>query len=344
MEDVFQSISSVGQHPRNTSDTHIILEQLGHRLDREVERKYKESKEHGLEGMDITHDIESRIDIKEPLRECAPLWDGGYVMCGLTGSGEMFTLRDPWGIRPAFYYVDDEIVVVASERPVIQTVLNVTTSAVRELKRGEVITIDRSGKKVEVTQLLEPRENQACSFERIYFSRGSDEDIYKERKQLGEQLIPNILESIDYDLAHSVFSFIPNTAEVAYFGMLEGLENYLNQKKIELIKGRNGNLTEKDIEEILSLRVRSEKVAIKDIKLRTFISEDNSRRDLAGHVYDITYGTIEPGVDNLVVIDDSIVRGTTFKESIISILARLQPKRIVVVSSAPKSVTQTTTV
>ncbi|MDO5035915.1 MAG: amidophosphoribosyltransferase [Porphyromonas sp.] len=333
---IFESISSVGQHPRNTSDTHILLEQMGHRLDREVERKFVESKAKGLTEMDITHDIEARIDIKQPLKECAPLWDGGYVMCGLTGSGEMFALRDPWGIRPAFYYYDEEIVVVASERPVIQTVLNVKAREVHELQRGEVITIDRSGEQVEVTQLLEPKENKACSFERIYFSRGGDRDIYRERKKLGEQLVPKILESVDYDLEHSVFSFIPNTAEVSYFGMLEGMDHYLNEQKTRIFLDAKQKLSEEEVRKVLSQRVRSEKVAIKDVKLRTFISEDNSRKDLAGHVYDITYGTIEPKVDNLVIIDDSIVRGTTLRESIIGILSRLDPKRIVIVSSAPQ--------
>lgn len=332
---IFDQISSVGQHPRNTSDTHIILEQLGHRLDREVEHKFRESKAKGLTGMDITHDIEARMDMTQPLRECAPLWDGGYVMCGMTGSGELFALRDPWGIRPAFYYIDEEIVVVASERAVIQTVMNKPYESVKELQRGEALTINRTSTKIEITQVLEPRNNQACSFERIYFSRGSDQDIYTERKHLGEQLVPEILENIDYDLDHTVFSFIPNTAEVAYFGMLEGVDKYLNRQKLDTLR-QHQEMTDEEIQHLLSQRVRSEKVVIKDIKLRTFISEGNSRKDLAQHVYDITYGSVRKGVDNLVVIDDSIVRGTTLRESILSILDRLGPKRIIIVSSAPQ--------
>ncbi|WP_298629583.1 amidophosphoribosyltransferase [uncultured Porphyromonas sp.] len=332
---IFDSIASVGQHPRSNSDTHILLEQLGHRLDREVEHKFRESKAKGLTGMDITHDIESRIDTTIPLKECAPLWDGGYTMCGLTGSGEMFMLRDPWGIRPAFYYFDDEIVVCASERAVIQTVLNVSADSVHELERGNALTINKTGSQIKVSNILSPNENKACSFERIYFSRGSDRDIYKERKKLGEQLIPDVLKAIDNDIDHSVFSFIPNTAETCYFGMIEGMERHFNHWKAEKILD-NPQMSKDEIYALLDKRVRSEKVVIKDIKLRTFISEGASRTDLAQHVYDITYGTVEKGVDNLVVIDDSVVRGTTLKESIIRILDRLHPKKIVVVSSAPQ--------
>ncbi len=335
VQSIFEKISSVGQHPRNTSDTHIILEQVGHRLDREVEHRFRESKAKGLTGMDITHDIEARIDLARPLEECAPDWDGGYAMCCLTGSGEMSVVRDPWGIRPAFYYIDDEIVVVASERPVIQTVMNLTDDKVQELMPGQALTIDRTAEKVLVRQILEPKENKACSFERIYFSRGSDFDIYKERKQLGKNLVGQILRSIDNDLDHSVFSFIPNTAEVAYFGMVEGLNEHLNGLKAEQINGGKA-LSREEISKILERRIRSEKVAIKDIKLRTFIAEGASRNDLAGHVYDITYGSINRGKDNLVVIDDSIVRGTTLRESIISILDRLGPKKIIIVSSSPQ--------
>lgn len=332
---IFDKIVSVGQHPRNMSDTHILLEQIGHRLDREVEHRFRESKAKGLTGMDITNDIEARINLTTPLKECSPDWDGGYAMCGLTGSGEMYVMRDPWGIRPAFYYIDEEIVVVASERPVIQTVLNVTYDRVQELHPGQAITIDRTGEKIELTQILEPKENKACSFERIYFSRGSDIDIYKERKQLGKNLVPQILKSIGGDLEHAVFSFIPNTAEVAYFGMIEGLNEYLNKIKAErIISG--ADLSKEEIETILQSRIRAEKVAIKDIKLRTFIAEGTSRNDLAGHVYDVTYGSLKRGEDALVVIDDSIVRGTTLKESIISILDRLGPRKIVIVSSSPQ--------
>lgn len=332
---IFDDITSKGQHPRDTSDMHIMIEQIGHRLDREVEHKFREAKALNLEGMDITEYIEDRIDMTQPLLDCSKLWDGGYVMCGINGSGEMFATRDPWGIRPAFYYYDDEIIVVASERPVIQTVMNLTYDKVQELKRGQAITIDRSGKNIKLHQIIEPKENKACSFERIYFSRGSDYDIYRERKKLGENLVPKILEKVDRDLEHTVFSFIPNTAEVAYYGMMEGLDNYLNDQKIREIENLKSP-TRDQIQSILARRIRNEKVAIKDIKLRTFISEDSSRNDLAAHVYDVTYGSIERGKDNLVVIDDSIVRGTTLKESIIKILNRLGPKKIVIVSSSPQ--------
>lgn len=330
---VFESITSVGQHPRHVSDMHILLEQLGHRLDREVERRYQQSLKHSLKGMDITHYIEERIDLSSILKECSPLWDGGFVMCGLTGSGESYTMRDPWGIRPAFYYIDEEIVVVASERPVIQTVMNVSTEQVIELRPGQALLINRAGEP-RTEQIVAPKEFKACSFERIYFSRGSDQDIYNERKALGKNLSETILKSVDYDLDHTVFSFIPNTAEVAYYGMLEGMNEHLDNEKLATIQ--SGSLTEQELKKVIARRVRSEKVAIKDIKLRTFISEAKSREDLAAHVYDITYGTITKGVDNLVVIDDSIVRGTTLKQSILGILDRLEPKKIVVVSSCPQ--------
>lgn len=333
VHNVFESIASVGQHPRHVSDMHILLEQLGHRVDREVERQYKASLEHNLRGMDITHYIEERINLATVLRECAPMWDGGFVMCGLTGSGESYTMRDPWGIRPAFYYIDDEVVVVASERPVIQTVMNVSADRVIELKPGEALLINRLGEP-RVEQIVEPKALKPCSFERIYFSRGSDQDIYNERKALGKNLTPQILDSIGGDLDHTVFSFIPNTAEVAYYGMIEGLNEELNRQKFDQIK--NSNLSDDELATLLARRVRTEKVAIKDIKLRTFISEAKSRNDLAAHVYDITYGTVTPGVDNLVVIDDSIVRGTTLKQSILGILDRLGPKKIVIVSSCPQ--------
>lgn len=333
VEDVFNNITSVGQHPRHVSDMHILLEQLGHRLDREVERVFNESQKEHLKGMDITHFIEDRLDIANVLRQCSPLWDGGYAMCGLTGSGESYTLRDPWGIRPAFYYVDEEIVVVASERPVIQTVMNLKAEQVKELLPGQAIFVNRAGK-VRLEQILEPKEFKPCSFERIYFSRGSDRDIYLERKALGRNLTERILKAVNYDIDHTVFSFIPNTAEVAYYGMLEGVNERLDIEKQEILL--KGGLSAEEIGRVLKRRVRSEKVAIKDIKLRTFISETKSRNDLASHVYDITYGTLEPGVDNLVVIDDSIVRGTTLKQSILSILDRLEPKKIIVVSSCPQ--------
>lgn len=335
VKDIFKYITARGQHPRDTSDTRVLMELLGHRLDREVERRYADSKAKGLEGMDITEDIEDHIDALQPLRECGPMFDGGYVLCGMTGSGEMYAFRDPWGIRPAYYYYDDEIFVVASERPVIQTTLNLTFDKVHQLQRGQAIAIDRSGENVHLEQVLEPEENKACSFERIYFSRGSDIDIYHERKALGSYVVPEILKKVDYDLDNTVFSFIPNTAEVAYQGMLQGLEDYLDRRKQELLEMPENRSSER-IHDILRKRIRSEKVAIKDIKMRTFITEGASRNELAAHVYDVTYGSIRRGEDNLVVIDDSIVRGTTLKESVIRILNRLGPRKMVIVSSAPQ--------
>ncbi len=334
VDGIFQEITSVGQHPRNMSDTHILLEQIGHRLDREVERLFCLGKAQNLKGMDITHFIEERIDLSNVLKTCSGFWDGGYVMCGVTGSGESYAMRDPWGIRPAFYYMDDEIIVTASERPVIQTVMNLPAEAVQELMPGEAILINSNGVP-RIERILEPKQYQACSFERIYFSRGSDQDIYRERKALGYLLSDRILRSIDYDIQHTIFSFIPNTAEVAYYGMIEGIDHYLDERKIRTIR-ENPHMSETELREVLAQKVRAEKVAIKDIKLRTFITEGNSRNDLAAHVYDITYGTVNPGVDNLVVIDDSIVRGTTLRQSLIGIMDRLQPKKIVIVSSSPQ--------
>ena len=333
---IFDTITSKGQHPRVISDMHILLEQIGHRLDREVERVYTMGRlEHNLRGMDITHYIEEKMDLAQVLRKAAPLWDGGFVMCGLTGSGEMYAVRDAHGIRPAFYYADDEIAVIASERPVIQTVMNVTHEAVQELMPGQSLLINQRGE-IRMEQILAPDNLKACSFERIYFSRGSDVDIYKERKKLGYLLAPKILQAIDNDLDHSVFSFVPNTAEVAYYGMVEGLNDHLNREKLEAIKEKNGTCTPEELSAIINRKVRVEKVAIKDIKLRTFIAEGNSRNDLAAHVYDVTYGSIEYGKDNLVIIDDSIVRGTTIKQSILKILDRIGPKLIVIVSSSPQ--------
>lgn len=333
---IFDAITSKGQHPRVISDMHILLEQIGHRLDREVERVYTTGRlEHNLRGMDITHYIEEKMDLAQVLRKAAPLWDGGFVMCGLTGSGEMYAVRDAHGIRPAFYYVDDEIAVIASERPVIQTVMNVTHEAVQELMPGQSLLINQRGE-IRMEQILAPDNLKACSFERIYFSRGSDVDIYKERKKLGYLLAPKILQAIDNDLDHSVFSFVPNTAEVAYYGMVEGLNDHLNREKLEAIKEKNGTCAPEELSAIINRKVRVEKVAIKDIKLRTFIAEGNSRNDLAAHVYDVTYGSIEYGKDNLVIIDDSIVRGTTIKQSILKILDRIGPKLIVIVSSSPQ--------
>lgn len=335
VDEVFEMIVRQGQHPRHYADTFIILEQIGHRLDREVDALYDKAQKEYVPKDEVKDYIQRNIRVENVLKECSPVWDGGYVICGITGSGESFALRDPWGIRPAFYYIDDEIIVLASERPVIQTALAVETESVKELQPGESLIVSQKGD-YRVVRILPALNRKACSFERIYFSRGSDRDIYKERKALGNKLVPDILKSIDYDIAHSVFSYIPNTAEVAFFGMVHGLNAYLNNVKSEAIRKNEGRLTPEFLSDLLSTSVRTEKVAIKDIKLRTFISEGNSRNELAAHVYDISYGSLRAGEDNLVIIDDSIVRGTTLKQSIIRILARLNPKKIVIVSSAPQ--------
>ncbi len=335
VDEIFQSIVANGQHPRKYADTHIILEQVGHRLDREIERVYQQCHAEGLTGLDLTHAIEEKVDIANVLKTSTPIWDGGYVMCGLTGSGETFAVRDPWGIRSAFWYQDDEIIVLASERPVIQTVLNVQAEDIHELQPGQALLTNKHGK-MRLEQINTPGRKRACSFERIYFSRGSDVDIYRERKMMGEGTVAQILPAIDYDVEHTVFSYIPNTAEVAYHGLLDGMNAYLNEQKVNLIEALGHNPSHEELVRILSMRVRGEKVAIKDIKLRTFIAEGNSRNDLAAHVYDITYGSLVPNVDNLVIIDDSIVRGTTLRQSIIKIMNRLNPKKIIIVSSSPQ--------
>jgi len=337
VDEVFDEITAKGQHPRIYNDTYIMLEMMGHRLDRESERIYNIAKLQGLVGTNLTTYIEDNIDITNILRTSTPLFDGGYVLCGFTGSGEMFSMRDPWGIRPAFWYRDDEVLVVASERPVIQTTFDVETDDIHELLPGQALTVRKNGN-VALTQILQPRGNHACSFERIYFSRGSDRDIYRERKALGEQLTPQIDKAIGGDLEHTVFSYVPNTAEVAFYGMLDGFKKQLNEQKVEQLYRltQQHNPSREELRAILHNYIRSEKVAIKDIKLRTFITEGNQRNDLAAHVYDITYGSLEPQVDNLVIIDDSIVRGTTLRESIIRILDRLHPKKMVIVSSCPQ--------
>ena len=335
VDEVFEMMYQSGQHPRRYADTFILLEQLGHRLDREVERVYQSINKKNKNGLEINEEIETNIKIDNVLKSTVKHWDGGFVICGLTGSGETFVVRDPWGIRPAYYYVDDEIVVVASERPVIQTVMNVESSSVHEVNPGEAIIVKQDAS-IETSQIVRPKKKQACSFERIYFSRGSDSDIYKERKKLGENLVPAVLKAVDNDIDNTVFSFIPNTAEVAFYGMLEGFEKYLNTLKEQEIIRKGNKISSEELHRILSRRIRFEKVAIKDIKLRTFISESNTRNDLATHVYDVTYGSLVPYKDNLVVIDDSIVRGTTLKQSIIRMLDRLHPKKIVIVSSSPQ--------
>lgn len=335
VNEIFDILTRQGQSPRIYSDSYIMLEYMGHRLDREVERNFIAAKAMELQDTDITHYIEDHIKMSNVLKTSMPQFDGGYVVCGITGSGEMFSMRDPWGIRPAFYYKNEDFVVLASERPVLQTTFDLETEDIQELQPGTALFVKHNGE-CTIERILEQKGDSACSFERIYFSRGSDRDIYKERKKLGEQLTTPILKAVDYDVDHTVFSYIPNTAEVAYYGMLSGFKQYLNSTKIERIAALGHVPTKEELSAILSDYVRSEKIAWKDIKLRTFITEGNSRNDLASHVYDVTYGSIEPYVDNLVIIDDSIVRGTTLKESILRILDRLHPKKIVIVSSAPQ--------
>ena len=336
VDEVFKSIVDKGQHPRIYSDTIVLLEQLGYALDKENHNLYRQFRDR-LEDPELGIAIEDNLDIASVLKNASPEWDGGFVICGATGSGDMFALRDANGIRPAFYYIDDEVVVVASERPVIQTVFNVRRADVNELTPGSAVIVSKAGD-VEVTDVLGEGKNERCSFERIYFSRGSDADIYRERKALGKLLVPEVLKSVDNDIEHTVLSFIPNTAEVAFIGLVQGFHDYLDKLKAEelLRLQAAGSLTPEAISNILDRRLRVEKVAIKDIKLRTFIAEGNSRNDLAAHVYDVTYGCVENDVDNVVVIDDSIVRGTTLKQSIIAMLDRLHPRKIVVVSSSPQ--------
>lgn len=336
VDEMFQQLLEEGQHPRDYADTFVMLESIGHYLDREVQYQYDHVDKSNLNGQEVSHKIEEKLDIPLLLKRASKNWDGGYALCGLIGCGDAFALRDPWGIRSAFYYHDDEVVVIASERPVIQTAFNLKKDDVKELQPGEAIVIKRNGN-ISLNQILNKKEKiTPCSFERIYFSRGSDYDIYRERKKLGELLVPEIINAINDDFDNTVFSFIPNTAEVAYYGMLEGLEDHFNHKKAKYILEKGSSLSKEEIDRILSKRVRSEKVAIKDIKLRTFIAQGTSRNDLAAHVYDITYGSLRRGVDNLVIIDDSIVRGTTLKQSIIKILDRLDPKKIIIVSSSPQ--------
>jgi amidophosphoribosyltransferase len=333
--EVFSSLVTLGQNPVDFSDTVTILENVGHRLDEENERLYWQFKEKGYSKKDISPLIEKNLDLSLILKKASRNWDGGYAMAGMVGHGDAFVMRDPSGIRPAYYYVDDEVVVVASERPVIQTVFNVRTDFVKELPPAGAIIIKASGA-VSVEKLQEEKELRKCSFERIYFSRGTDKTIYRERKKLGELLTLPVLNAVNYDLDNTVFSYVPNTAESAFYGLIKGVEDYLNQFKIEAISGRGNNLTREELEKIIRQRPRVEKIAVKDAKLRTFISEDKGRDDLVGHVYDVTYGVIRRGIDNLVAIDDSIVRGTTLKKSIIRILDKLDPKKIVIVSSSPQ--------
>ena len=335
VDELFDVLLHVGQHPKEKSDTVTVLEKIGHFLDVENDELFRTLKQQGLSNQDIYAQIARELDIERILKRASEDWDGGYAMAGLLGHGDAFVLRDPSGIRPAFWYEDDEVCVVTSERPVIQTAFNLKVEQVNELKPGHALIIKKNGE-IDERMINTPTEERKCSFERIYFSRGSDASIYEERKQLGKNIVPQIMELIDNDLDNSVFSFIPNTAEVSFYGMIKGLEDHLNEEKIQGIKALGPNPTEAELRKVLLKRARIEKIAIKDAKLRTFITQDDSRDDLVAHVYDITYGSVVAHKDNLVVIDDSIVRGTTLKQSILRILDRLEPKKIVIASSAPQ--------
>jgi len=335
VDEIFQNLVDLGQHPKDYSDTVTVLENIGHFLDIENQRTYDYHKAAGKTNAEISEYIEKELDLAHVLKTSSKRWDGGYAIAGMVGHGDSFVVRDPWGIRPAYFYQDDEIVVVASERPVIQTVMNVKIEDVQEIKPGYAVIIKKDGS-VSEQEIRKPKERKSCSFERIYFSRGSDASIYKERKKLGELLTERVLKAVDYDLDNTVFSFIPNTAETAFYGLVKGVKRYLEREKKKQILELGDALTPSKIEKIINCRPRVEKIAIKDAKLRTFITEDTSRDDLVGHVYDTTYGVVRDGVDNLVILDDSIVRGTTLKQSIIKILDRLGPKKIVIVSSAPQ--------
>jgi len=334
VNELFDNLVQLGQHPKEKADTITVMEKIGHFLDDAVAKIYKDLKKEGYSKSECSPLIAKRLNIAKILKRAAKNWDGGYAMAGLLGHGDSFVLRDPAGIRPAYYYKDDEVVVVASERPVIQTVFNVPFDTIHELDPGHAIITKKSGS-MSIKRILPALERKACSFERIYFSRGSDAEIYQERKELGRLLMPKVLEAIEFDTKNTVFSFIPNTAETSFFGMIDTVEQYLNTKKTQEILAGEGKLSAEKVTEILSERPRIEKIAVKDVKLRTFITEDSSRDDLVAHVYDVTYGVIKPK-DNLVIIDDSIVRGTTLKKSIIKMMDRLNPKRIVIVSSAPQ--------
>ena len=332
--ELFNNLIKLGMHPKEKADTITVMEKIGHFLDDAVRKLYKQAKSKGLNKKDASPYIVDNLNVAKVLRKSSRDWDGGYAMAGLLGHGDSFVLRDPAGIRPAYFYKDDEVVVVASERPAIQTVFNVPFDAVEELEPGHAIIVRKSGQ-VKISQILEPLERKSCSFERIYFSRGSDAEIYQERKELGRLLMPDVLKAINHDTTNTVFSFIPNTAETSFYGMVEAAQDELNQQKNKAILDKAGELSKEDLLAIQERKIRTEKIAIKDVKLRTFITEDSSRDDLVAHVYDVTYGVVKP-TDNLVIIDDSIVRGTTLKKSILKMLDRLNPKQIVVVSSAPQ--------
>jgi amidophosphoribosyltransferase len=335
VDEIFNALVELGQHPKDYTDTVTILENVGHFLDEENQNKFRQFKNEGYSNRDISTLIERDLDVRKILERSSRRWDGGYAIAGMIGHGDAFVMRDPWGIRPAYYYHDDEIVVVASERPVIQTAINVRSVQVQDLKPGHAIIIKKDGRVTE--ELVQvPQQRRSCSFERIYFSRGSDRNIYQERKALGRLLTPTILDKINYDIENTVFSYIPNTAETAFYGLVQGIRKNLNKIKIEKIKALGCNITDEQVEKILELEPRVEKIAIKDVKMRTFITNDQSRDDMVAHVYDVTYGIVKNNVDTLVIIDDSIVRGTTLKRSILKILDRLHPKKIIVVSSAPQ--------
>ena len=332
--ELFDSLIKLGMHPKEKADTITVMEKIGHFLDDAVRKLYKKAKAKGMTKIEASPYIAENLNLTKILQKSAKNWDGGYAMAGLLGHGDAFVMRDPAGIRPAYYYQDDEVIVVASERPVIQTVFNVPFEAVKEVDPGTALLLKKDGS-MSVSKILEPQERKSCSFERIYFSRGSDAEIYQERKELGRLVMPKVLEAIDYDTENSVFSFIPNTAETSFYGMLDAAQNELNKQKNEAILKEKGNLTVERLQQIQAQKIRTEKIAIKDVKLRTFITDDSSRDDLVAHVYDVTYGVVKPS-DNLVIIDDSIVRGTTLKKSILKMLDRLNPKKIIVVSSAPQ--------
>ncbi|MBQ0117285.1 MAG: amidophosphoribosyltransferase [Flavobacterium sp.] len=334
VNELFADLVRLGQHPKELADTVTVMEKIGHFLDDEVDQLYNDCKKEGMSKREASSEIAKRLDIGRIIKRASKNWDGGYAMAGLLGHGDAFVTRDPAGIRPAYYYEDEELVVVASERPVIQTVFNVPFESVKEITPGHALIIKKDGRVID-EKVREPLPYKACSFERIYFSRGSDAEIYKERKYLGRLIMPAVLEAIDQDTDNTVFSYIPNTAETSFYGMVEEAQDFLNQRKIKSILANPSDLSEAKLQEILSVKLRTEKIAIKDAKLRTFITEDSSRDDLVAHVYDVTYGVIKPS-DNLVIIDDSIVRGTTLKNSIIKMMDRLNPKKIVVVSSAPQ--------
>ncbi len=335
VDELFEHLIELGQHPCEYSDTVSMLEKIGHFLDKEVERVFRHFKEKGVPNKDISEHVARNLDMKRVLNDSCWRWDGGFVVCGIIGTGEAFVIRDPWGIRPAFYYFDEEIIVATSERPAIQTALNVPFQSIRELKPGYAL-IARNDGRISEELIIEPFIKKSCSFERIYFSRGTDRDIYLERKMLGRLLAPQVLKAINYDIANTVFSYIPNTAADAFYGLIEAVNDYCTENKKQAVKKLGKNVSDEKLNEIFGVKVRMEKIAVKDIKMRTFISQDEGRKDLVSHVYDVTYGIVRDNIDTLVIVDDSIVRGTTLKESILKILDRLSPKKIIIVSSAPQ--------